>query len=136
MDSIRYDDLSLECKHALERWMICDSDIEDYESHISKFVFRVETIPCEKIVEVLTRWGWNWRPNKSIHRNTEDRVNRIKRYQKISSEIWPYIGGNGKSFGEWSESDMNHGDGWHRMIVAVRRKKPMNFIFLTLDKNR
>lgn len=124
-----YDQLPENAKQAVYQYMVTDGGVEaeDYDAWVRNFAYRLETIPPEKIIAVWRAWGWK---GQAQHPSDAARIRRIHRLRRAGKGTWPYVVGGGATFEEWASDDMNHGDGYHRMVASVNKGEPVEFLFL------
>lgn len=129
---ISYDSLPKRAKDALWQYMIVDGGVEEeeYDEHVRKYVYRLQAYPAEKMRKAWYGIGWKLGSEKPLHASDEKRIRHIASLWDVGQERWPYIVGSGASFREWASDEMNHGDGYHRSVAAIRRGEPIEFLFL------
>lgn len=103
--------------------MVPDGGVEEdeYEDHVRKFTYTLRTYSPSSILQGWRQMGWTGAASGSeLHPSDEKRVRKIERLRARGKEVWPYIvGSNVQSFTEWASDEMNHGDGYHRMIAST-----------------
>jgi hypothetical protein len=128
-----YDQLPENAKQAVYQYMVTDGGVEpeDYEAWVRNFVYRSETVSPEKLKAAWRAWGWT---GQAQHPSDAARIRRIQRLRRAGKGTWPYIVGGGATFEEWASDDMNHGDGYHRVLASVNKGEPVEFLFLRNTK--
>ena len=124
-------------KAALYEFMVDSGGVEksEYEIHATKFKFRIELISPEKVIPVIKQWHedaiveYTFDLNTSYYADDEQRIQNIAELHATGNPIWPYIGQE-TTFKKWAKSEFNHGDGWHRLILAIRQNRPIEFLYL------
>jgi len=134
----RYAALTKAQQAALYHWMVLEGGVMDdeYREHMRKRLFGVQLIQPASIVQALKHWHtiaevpYPFDLHTSQYKNDQQRISKIARLHRKGGLIWPYIADGCTSFREWAKSPDNHGDGWHRMLLAVRQNRPIEFIFI------
>ncbi len=128
---IEYDRLSSAEKESLYEYMVDSGGVnsDEYEDWIKKFVYKIQLVQPNQLIPILDKWGWDWRKENS---DDERRISKISKIQKKTKNIWPYVVGNGDTLKKWATDEMNHGDGWHRLCVSLRKNEPINFLFIKI----
>ncbi len=137
--ALEYDQLPQRAKEAVWQYMVPDGGVEadEYDDHVRKFTYTLRTYAPQSIIQAWRKMGWAGDPlDPELHPNDEQRVRKIMRLRAKGKPVWPYIvGGNAKSFREWASDEMNHGDGYHRMVASIRANQPIEFLFLAIKPN-
>lgn len=130
---VRYEALPKRIKDALWQYMVTDGGVEadEYDEHVRKFTYRLQAYAAEKVRRAWYGVGWKLGDEEPLHASDEKRIRAIERLWNAGKNRWPYIVGSGvSSFKEWASDEMNHGDGYHRAVAAIRRGEPVEFLFL------
>jgi hypothetical protein len=124
-----YTQLSREQQAALYEYMVTSGDVDpsEYNSYIQTFVFKTMMVSPDKLKRVFDKDGWDWL--KGLSSNDEARIQKIDREINQTKQKWPYIVNAATSFSQWAENEYHHGDGFHRMLLAVRKNEPIEFLF-------
>lgn len=135
---ISYEALPKRAKSALWQYMVTDGGVEkdEYDGHVRKYAYRLQSYAAEKMRKAWYGIGWKLGSEEPLPAPDEKRVRRIASLWDAGKERWPYIVGSGAhSFREWSSDEMNHGDGFHRAVAAIRRGEPIEFLFLRRERD-
>lgn len=132
---MEYSRLPARAKEALWMYMVLDGGVEadEYDAHVLKFTYTLRTYTPRSILQAWKRMGWvKAGTNRKLDLDDEKRVRKIEHLRARGKEVWPYIvASDTRSFKEWASDEMNHGDGYHRMVASVRANQPVEFLFLT-----
>jgi hypothetical protein len=126
----KYNSLTHAQKKALYEYMVTSGGVgpEEYNDHVKKYEYKIVIIDAKKIAPILDKGGWDWM--SGINPDDEKRINAIDRLIKKTNQKWPYIVSGATSFKQWAENEYYHGDGFHRMLLSVRKNEPIEFLFL------
>lgn len=126
-----YDKLSVSQKEALYEYMVTSGGVSDreYNNHVKMRLYKVVLINPNQVIDVFNEWGWTGHIKCKYDDDTR-RINKIKTLHKKYKTVWPYIVGDGKTFKDWARDKMNHGDGYHRLCLALREHRPIEFLFI------
>lgn len=133
---MEYEQLPTRAKEALWQYMVPDGGVEadEYEEHVRKFTYALRRYAPKTVLRAWKSMGWPGDDPQEleVHPSDERRVQKIMRLRAKGKLVWPYIvGGQASSFQEWASDEMNHGDGYHRMVASIRANQPIEFLFLT-----
>ena len=126
--------MSKEQKDALYEYMVTSGGVEptEFNAYMKRFVFKVIKVPAAKLKNVFDKDGWDWLQGLSA--NDEERIKKIDAEIQRTNQTWPYIVNAATTFSQWAENEYYHGDGFHRMLLAIRKNRPIEFLFIKQNK--
>ena len=127
-ESPQYKELDTPNQKAIYKWMSAaeEGGWED-DSWMDKYDFKKVFVPAHKFEQLFKDWGWDIKPVDEIEK---ERVDKIIKAYKETHKLWPYIIGTGKTWEEFAEDEINHGDGYHRVMAYLQlgiKKIPVIF---------
>ena len=124
-------------QEALYAYLIDGGYVGEHEfvEVVTQYQYRIKTVSTIEGIKLLQRWhkdaavDYTFNINKCYYSYDEKRVQHIAQLHKQGSLVWPYVVSRGVNFRQLVANDIHHGDGYHRLVLAIRQNRSLEFLF-------